>query len=242
MDSIADASSKDDDGLHLQYKVILLGDGAVGKTSIAARFADDHFSRQYKQTIGVDFFLHQVSLPGDVGVGIQLWDIGGQTIGSRMLANYVYGAQAVLLVYDISNYQSFQNLADWYTLVKRVYQQQPGGDGEQQQQQQQQQMPYVALVANKADLTHLRTVKPEKHNQFALENNMYSYYCSAKTGDNVSATFYRVAADLAGVTLSRSELENAAKVVRAEIVKQGAQGQGTSGIAETQDKDRCAIM
>lgn len=106
--------------------------------------------------------------------------------------------QAVLLCYDISNYQSFQNLEDWYALVKRTYDKDS--------------LPYVALVANKADLTHLRTVKPEKHNQFADENDMYSFFMSAKTGDNVASTFYRIAADLAGVVLTRPELEVASKV------------------------------
>ena len=57
-------------------------------------------------------------------------------------------------------------------------------------------MPYVALVANKADLTHMRTVKPDKHNEFADKYEMYSYFISAKTGDNVSSTFYRIAVRL----------------------------------------------
>ena len=178
----------DDEPEQLQYKVIVLGDGAVGKTSLALRFTDDAFTKSYKQTIGLDFFIKQLVLPGDVHVAVQLWDIGGQTIGGRMIRNYIFGAQAVLLVYDISNYQSFANLEDWLKLVKDTFQ------GEE--------MPYIALVANKADLTHIRTVKPEKHNEFADAHEMYSYFVSAKTGDNVAAAFYRVAADLAGVVLT----------------------------------------
>ncbi len=69
-----------------------------------------------------------------------------------------------------------------------------------------------------ADLNHLRAVKPEKHNQFADENDMYSYTMSAKTGDQVNACFYRIAADLAGVVLTKPEIEVAERVVRAEIV------------------------
>lgn len=197
-------SDSDEEPEQLQYKVIILGDGAVGKTSIAMRFTEDYFSKSYKQTIGLDFFIKQLVLPGDIHVAIQLWDIGGQTIGGKMIGNYIYGAQAVLLVYDISNYQSFQNLEDWYQLVKRTF------DNSN--------LPYVALVANKADLTHLRTVKPEKHNEFADDNDMYSYFVSAKTGDNVSSAFYRIAADLAGVVLTKPEIEVASKVITAEIV------------------------
>ena len=79
-------------------------------------------------------------------------------------------------------------------------------------------MPYIGLVANKADLTHLRAVKPERHNEFADANEMYSYFMSAKTGDNVISTFYRIAADLAGVVLKKPDVEVIGKVVKAEIV------------------------
>jgi len=189
----------------LQYKVIILGDGAVGKTSISMRFTEDHFSQVYKQTIGLDFFIKRLTLPGDIGVALQIWDIGGQTIGGKMINNYIFGAQAVLLVYDITNYESFQNLEDWYRLVKKTF------DKDQ--------LPYVALVGNKSDLQHIRTVKAEKHNQFADENDMYSYQMSAKTGDKVNSCFYRIAADLAGVILTKPEMEVASHVVKAQIVK-----------------------
>jgi Ras-related protein Rab-28 len=195
----------EDEPEQLQYKVILLGDGATGKTSIAMRFTDDHFAQQYKQTIGLDFFIKRLVLPGDVNVALQIWDIGGQTIGGKMIGNYIYGAQAVLICYDITNYQSFQNLEDWYRLVQNTFRGQP--------------MPRVTLVGNKTDLNHLRTVKVDKHNQFADENEMFSCFMSAKTGDNVSQCFYRVAADLAGVVLTKPEIEVASKVVRAEIIQ-----------------------
>lgn len=95
----------EDEVEQLQYKVVILGDGAVGKTSLTSRFCEDHFAASYKQTIGVDWFIKRVVLPGDVHVALQIWDIGGQTIGSKMVSNYIYGAQAVLLVYDITNFQ-----------------------------------------------------------------------------------------------------------------------------------------
>mmetsp|Transcript_16157 Transcript_16157/g.31042 ORF Transcript_16157/g.31042 Transcript_16157/m.31042 type:complete len:228 (+) Transcript_16157:158-841(+) len=205
-------SSEDDEPEQLQYKVIVLGDGAVGKTSIANRFTEDSFSKSYKQTIGLDFFIKQMVLPGDIHVAMQLWDIGGQTIGGKMISNYIYGAQAVLLVYDISNHMSFSNLEDWYALVQRTF---AGAK-----------MPYVALVANKADLTHLRTVKPEKHNGFADKHNMYSYFLSAKSGDNVIPCFYRICADLAGVPLSKADIELASQPVQATIINHPKQNKG----------------
>ena len=128
--------SSDEEPEQLQCKLILLGDGAVGKTSIALRFTEDHFATQYKQTIGLDFFMKRIVLPGDIHIAMQVWDIGGQSIGSKMLGNYIYGAQVVLLCYDITNYQSFQNLEDWYRLVRRTF----GSRA----------LPYVALIGNKS--------------------------------------------------------------------------------------------
>ena len=89
------AEDSEDEPEQLQYKVIILGDGAVGKTSIAMRFTEDHFAKAYKQTIGVDFFIKRLVLPGEVHVALQIWDIGGQTIGGKMIGNYIYGAQVL---------------------------------------------------------------------------------------------------------------------------------------------------
>ncbi|XP_042325574.1 ras-related protein Rab-28 [Sceloporus undulatus] len=65
----------------------------IASTSLATRFAQEAFGKQYKQTIGLDFFLKRITLPGNVNVTLQVWDIGGQTIGGKMLDKYVYGAQ-----------------------------------------------------------------------------------------------------------------------------------------------------
>lgn len=109
---------------------------------------------------------------GDVHVTMQIWDIGGQTIGSQMIKNYIFGAQAVLLCYDVTNFPSFQNLEDWLDIVRKTFSDET--------------LPYIALVGNKMDMgIHLHTVKLEKHNTFADENNLYSYRLSAKTGDQV---------------------------------------------------------
>ena len=149
--------------------------------------------------------LKRLDLPGNTHVALQIWDIGGQSIGSKMLGNYIYGSQAILICYDITNFQSFQNAEDWITLVRKVF---PDAD----------QMPYMALVGNKVDMSHLRAVKSEKHTQLAESFNMKSFYVSAKTGDNVNTCFHKVAADLAGIALTKPEVEVAAKVVKAELI------------------------
>uniref|UniRef100_A0A452T0Z6 Ras-related protein Rab-28 n=1 Tax=Ursus maritimus TaxID=29073 RepID=A0A452T0Z6_URSMA len=187
--------------LPLRLGLLTLGCG----TSLATCFAQETFGKQYKQTIGLDFFLRRITLPGNLNVTLQVWDIGGQTIGGKMLDKYIYGAQGILLVYDITNYQSFENLEDWYSVVKKV--------SEESETQ-----PLVALVGNKIDLEHMRTVKPEKHLRFCRENGFSSHFVSAKTGDSVFLCFQKVAAEILGIKLNKAEIEQSQRVVKADIV------------------------
>lgn len=164
-------------------------------------------THSYKQTIGLDFFVRHIELPSGVNVAMQVWDIGGQSIGSKMVQNYIFGADAVLFVYDLTNHDSFDDLEDWKDMVDRAC---ALGDKD----------PHKALIANKSDLTHMRSVKPDEHQHFAVKHAMRSHFLSAKTGDNVEASFYRIAADLAGVAISKREVEVASKVVDAQVSEQ----------------------
>mmetsp|Transcript_36859 Transcript_36859/g.80569 ORF Transcript_36859/g.80569 Transcript_36859/m.80569 type:complete len:236 (+) Transcript_36859:35-742(+) len=198
-----DAEDEEAEPEYLQYKVILLGDGAVGKTSIANRCCENHFAKSYKQTIGLDFFVKRLILPGDIHVCLQIWDIGGQSIGGKMIGNYIFGSHAILLCYDITNYNSFQNLEDWLRLVRRTFEGNP--------------LPYIACVGNKMDLFHIRSVKADKHQAFADENVLHSFFVSARTGDQVNLSFTRIAAELAGVQLTKEHLEVAQPVLSAKL-------------------------
>ncbi|XP_053505716.1 ras-related protein Rab-28 isoform X3 [Ictalurus furcatus] len=198
-------SDSEEETQERQLKMVLIGDGASGKTSVATRFAQEAFGKQYKQTIGLDFFLKRITLPGNLNVTLQVWDIGGQTIGGSMLDKYIYGAHGVLLVYDITNSQSFENLEDWYGAVKKA--------NEESDTQ-----PVIALVGNKIDLEHMRTVKVDKHQRFCQENGIISQFVSAKTGDSVFLCFQRVAAEILGIKLNKAEIEQSQRIVRAELV------------------------
>ena len=213
-----------------QFKIILLGDGAVGKTSIAHRFTNDSFSASYKQTIGLDFFIRRLTLPGDVHCALQIWDIGGQTIGSKMIHNYIYGAHAVILCYDITNPDSFQNLEDWYRLVKLTFEKKKKKKGSSLNAGAEAKssgvdaapppaFPHCVLVGNKLDLQHMRMVPVSSHNRFTDENDMFGYQLSAKSGDQVGGAFFRIAATLAGVPITKGELESQNPVMPAQIIQ-----------------------
>uniref|UniRef100_A0A0B6Z354 Ras-related protein Rab-28 n=1 Tax=Arion vulgaris TaxID=1028688 RepID=A0A0B6Z354_9EUPU len=128
-------SDSEEESPEQQLKLVVIGDGASGKTSLCTRYTQEQFSKSYGQTVGLDFYLKRISLQGNTNVALQVWDIGGQTLGGAMLDNYIFGAHGVLLVYDISNYSSFENLKDWMTVVSNVC-----GSGP---------MPHMALIGNK---------------------------------------------------------------------------------------------
>ncbi|XP_035674505.1 ras-related protein Rab-28-like [Branchiostoma floridae] len=199
-------SDSEDENPDKQLKIVIMGDGASGKTSLAVRYSQENFGKQYKQTVGLDFFLRRIVLPGNIHVALQLWDIGGQTLGGGMLDKYIFGAHGILLVYDITNYQSFDNLEDWYEKIREVCKDQP-------------KLPHIALVANKSDLEHMRTVKQEKHQRFATENGFTSHFVSAKTGDSVNLCFQKISAEILGIKLTKPEVEQQTRVVKADIVQ-----------------------
>ncbi|XP_001635227.2 ras-related protein Rab-28 [Nematostella vectensis] len=201
------SDSEDETSTEHQLKFVLIGDGAAGKTSLCIRYTQENFEQTYKQTIGLDFFLKRIVLPGNVHVTIQVWDIGGQTLGGQMLDKYIFGAHAILLVYDVTNQSSFDNLEDWYETAKKVAEKQGG------------KMPHMALVANKMDLEHMRVVKPDKHGRFAQENSLSSHFISAKTAEQVSLCFHKVAAEVLGIRLTKNEMEQQSRVVKAEVIQ-----------------------
>ncbi|XP_054712807.1 ras-related protein Rab-28-like [Uloborus diversus] len=198
-----------------QFKFLLIGNEAVGKTCIALRFSQDKFDKLYKQTIGVDFFIRRIMLPGGFNVTIQLWDVGGQSLGGEMFDKYLYGAHAILFVYDITNEESFKDLEDWLRMVHQLYKEDCI-------------MPHLALVSNKGDLEHSRIVKADRHIKFALDNGMSSYAICAKTGESVALCFQKIAGELLGIRLTRSEQETVQPIVKAEIIQSVATTSETS--------------
>jgi Ras-related protein Rab-28 len=191
-------SDSEDESRDRTLKVVIIGDGSSGKvsifkmklliyqkrpkilyfkTSISTRYSQDQFDRQYNQTLGIDFFMKRLVLPGPVNVVLSVHDIGGQTLGGDMLDKYIYGADAILLVYDITNYSSFENLEDWYQTALRY--------------NQNTKKVYYALIANKCDLEHIRAVKQDKHNKFVKEKAIQSFAISAKTGESVSVILFQ---------------------------------------------------
>jgi GTPase SAR1 family protein len=109
-----------------QCKLVVIGDGSVGKTSVIKAFVDDGFQRAYKQvvssrvckrvltalqqTIGCDFFEKSIILQQQTRVSLSVWDVGGQSAASNNIANYLEGAHVGFFCYDVTNAESFLNI------------------------------------------------------------------------------------------------------------------------------------
>ncbi|CAI5448021.1 unnamed protein product [Caenorhabditis angaria] len=190
-------------------KLVLVGDGASGKTSICQRFAKETFDKAYHQTLGLDFFSRRLMFPNDVQVLVQVWDIGGQSIAGEMVDKYVNGANIVILVYDVTNGKSFDNVQDWLSLCRRVLDGQP-------------KPPTFVLLGNKTDLEEKRVVSVEAHNTFCSSNELTPAYVSAKSGDTVLLVFRQAVADELKISMTKADVEADIAIVQgtvAEVVK-----------------------
>ncbi|MHA1650353.1 MAG: GTP-binding protein [Candidatus Helarchaeota archaeon] len=157
------------------FKVIVVGDGGVGKTAIAVRFAEGVFRDDYKMTIGVDFSIKtldiQINGYGMRRVKFQIWDTGGQERFSYTRPLYYKGAVGGLVVFDLSNRRSFENLDRWFTEVAETCFSIP-----------------LILVGNKADLPD-RVVARSEAEALARERNIPYYESSAKSGQSINTIF-----------------------------------------------------
>ncbi|NVM30284.1 MAG: GTP-binding protein [Candidatus Helarchaeota archaeon] len=160
------------------FKIIVVGDGGVGKTAIAVRFSEGVFQDDYKMTIGVDFSIKTMNLPVDGEarrVKLQIWDTGGQERFSYTRPLYYKGAVGGLVVFDLTNRRSFENLGRWFDEITHNCVSLP-----------------LILVGNKADLPTRKIVHAEAE---AIANTRAIGYfeTSAKSGQSINAVFEKLA-------------------------------------------------
>lgn len=155
------------------FKFILIGDSTVGKTCILTRFVDGWFKAESDPTIGVEFGSKVIKCKSGVTVRLQVWDTAGQESFRSITRSYYRGAIGALLVYDITNAQSFESLPNWLKDSLEATNQNIG----------------LVLVGNKNDLENQRQVNSNNAKQFAKDNNLLFLETSAKNGTNVEKIF-----------------------------------------------------
>jgi len=160
------------------FKLILGGDGAVGKTSMVHRYVENEFETDYKSTIGTSIMKKECTFKElKSKVRFVIWDLAGQAQFKRVRQSYLANAEAGLLVYDVTNRSSFENIdKNWYSEIKKA-------------------SPNIVLilVGNKIDLESDRVVSRDEGEALAQELTLTYIETSAKTGENVNDAFKMLA-------------------------------------------------
>jgi len=170
-------------GRVFQFKLVLLGDSAVGKSSLVLRFVRGQFFEYQESTIGAAFLTQTVAL-NDTTVKFEIWDTAGQERYHSLAPMYYRGAAAAIVVYDITNFDTFKRAQQW---VKEL-------------QRQGNPNIVIALAGNKSDLSSKRKVEPEDAESHASENGIFFMETSAKTSTNVNELFVAIARKLPKTT------------------------------------------
>lgn len=165
-----------------KYKLVFLGDQAVGKTSIITRFMYDTFDYNYQATIGIDFLSKTVYIDQRT-IRLQLWDTAGQERFRSLIPSYIRDSSAAVVVYDITNRSSFVNTEKWVEDIRA----ERGPDVA------------IALVGNKKDLDDRRQVTEAEGQALAEKLGVLFSECSAREGTNVKPLFRSLARVLPGM-------------------------------------------
>jgi len=156
------------------YKVLLLGDSSVGKTCFLLRYCDKSFQDVHLSTIGLDYRLKSMTLNNNKNIKLQIWDTAGQDRFRAITKNYYKGANGIILIYDVTNMQTYENVKNWISQIKEEAN--PNV--------------IIYLVGNKIDVPDdQRLVKEEDGQKIANEFNLPFNEASAKDGTNVNEIF-----------------------------------------------------
>jgi len=161
------------------FKLVLLGDSAVGKSCLVVRFVRDEFFEFQEPTIGAAFLTQTVTLD-DATVKFEIWDTAGQERYRSLAPMYYRGAAAAIVVYDITKKDSFNGAKSWVKELQRR------GDPNV----------VIALAGNKADMEAKRKVQTEEAQQYAKDSDIIHMETSAKTAFNVRNLFVEIAKKL----------------------------------------------
>jgi small GTP-binding protein len=162
----------------VEYKIILLGDSGVGKTSIIKKFINNEFNEDIKCTIDIDSLYKSIKIDKNLYTKLKIYDTAGQEKYRSLIKKYYQGTDGIILVFDLTNENSFNKLKSWINEVS---------DNTEKAQ--------IILVGNKADLIE-RKIDEETAENFAKQRDMKYIETSAKEGTNILLLFEELALDI----------------------------------------------
>lgn len=160
------------------FKLLLIGDSGVGKSCLLLRFADQTYTPNYISTIGVDFKIRTIELDGKT-IKLQIWDTAGQERFRTITSSYYRGAHGIIVVYDVTDIDSFNNVKQWLYEIDRYACENVN----------------KLLVGNKCDMEN-KAVDYSTAKQYADQLEIPFLETSAKTGDQVENAFLKMAAEI----------------------------------------------
>ncbi|XP_059805211.1 ras-related protein Rab-39B-like [Hypanus sabinus] len=162
-----------------QFRIILLGDSTVGKSSLLKRFTDGTFSEVQDPTVGVDFYARVLEVEPGCRIKLQLWDTAGQERFRSITRSYYRNSVGGLLMFDVTNRRSYENIKEWLKEVNsHVYPQRT----------------IFVLLGHKSDLTDEREVSHEEAKELADSLGLNYLETSAKSNSNVEEAFVQLTA------------------------------------------------
>ena len=170
------------------FKVLLIGNSSVGKSSLLLRFVDNQWSDLFVPTIGVDFKIRTMEIDNK-NVKLQIWDTAGQERFKNITASYYRGAHGIFVVYDISDTESFKNINNWLIEIENNANKNV----------------YKILVGNKCDLEDKRTVSYQEGKELAETYGMQFIETSAKSNTNVDEAFHLLGKEVMKLSLNDKE-------------------------------------
>uniref|UniRef100_A0A671R2E0 Vascular endothelial zinc finger 1-like n=1 Tax=Sinocyclocheilus anshuiensis TaxID=1608454 RepID=A0A671R2E0_9TELE len=161
------------------FKLLLIGDSGVGKSCLLLRFADDTYTESYISTIGVDFKIRTIEMEGKT-VKLQIWDTAGQERFRTITSSYYRGAHGIIIVYDVTEQESFNNVKQWLEEIDRYACENVS----------------KLLVGNKSDLASKKVVDFTTAKEFAESLKIPFLETSAKNANNVEKAFLTMASEI----------------------------------------------
>ena len=173
------SSSQNPSGYDMIFKIVLIGDTSVGKSNILSKYLTDEFDPDSKATVGVEFGTKNFKIENNI-VKVQIWDTAGQERYRSITNAYYKGAKGSLLVYDITNRKSFDNLDRWISDLKT------NGDSSLS----------IVLLGNKSDLENQRQISIQEGKDKAALFNVAFMETSALNGNNIERAFDELISDV----------------------------------------------